>query len=441
MISKLYRLFTKNWLFLTIALVSLIRLGSFDDHSLSLFAAYPYALSYQEFGFGSRFLIGSIIRLFFDRFLEMHAIRLVYFAVLASYIIAALLMQRIYTNAKEEDRKPYLAVCAVIMFSPIASQFLHEHFFGRLELFLQIATLIMLFLASRRFLIWLVPIFCVISVAIYQNFVFFYFAPLFTILIYKAVTSEKKVVRAKIITVISLSVLLTCSSSYVFQFCKDINASSAQEMRDRLEEYTDIPMLLDRVLEEQAEWELQLQKELYENPDAIPSDPEFEIEVIDDPLRLEYFLDMEDHLGIYFLDQTGDFYWTIQLKRFLYTVLYLSPLIAILVLFYRRAAKNEESKAVKWVYRLAMLSPLTAVPTFLLTVDYGRWIAALFFTQFVLMLFLIYKLQSAKDAIASLYAYVVKYPVGFIVLLLYLNALGYFLCIDGLNMTQVMMST
>jgi hypothetical protein len=348
-------------------------------------------------------------------------------------------MQYIYTHAKDEEKKPYLAVCAVIMFSPIAIQFLDEHIFGRLELFLQITTLIMLFLASRRFLIWLVPIFCVISVAIYQNFVFLYFAPLFTILIYQAVSSEKKAAKAKIIAVTALSVILTCSSSIAFQFYRNINASSPKEMRERLVEYTDIPMLLDSVLEDEAKWEARLQLENADNPEAVTQE-EFEIDVINDPLRLEYFLGMRDHLDIYFLDEGGAYYWKTQLKRFIFSLLYLSPLIAIFVLFYRRSMKDEESKSIKWVYRLAMLSPLTSIPAFLLTVDYGRWLAAIFFTQFILMLLFFRKLQSAKNAIISLYAYVAKYPIGFIVFLLYMNALGSFLIIDILNMTQVVLS-
>ncbi|MDR1581222.1 MAG: hypothetical protein LBS35_12775, partial [Synergistaceae bacterium] len=175
----------------------------------------------------------------------------------------------------------------------------------------------------------------------------------------------------------------------LFQFNKQLNVDSPQEMLAAISTYSDIP------LDER-------------------------------PLKLEYFVNMDYHFEHFILDLEGGYGWAVLSVRFILSVVFFSPLIIFLAVFWRKCVRSEQSKLGKWVYRLAALSPLAALPAFVLTVDYGRWICAIFFMQFTMLLYSLYiQDNNAKAVLAEIYEFVVpKRVAAYFVVLLYFMSIG-----------------
>jgi len=66
----------------------------------------------------------------------------------------------------------------------------------------------------------------------------------------------------------------------------------------------------------------------------------------------------------------------------------LSPLIAGIGFVFMYACKVSESKALKLLFVLFALLPLMSVPAFILTADWGRWLASQYAGQILLILYL-----------------------------------------------------
>jgi hypothetical protein len=63
--------------------------------------------------------------------------------------------------------------------------------------------------------------------------------------------------------------------------------------------------------------------------------------------------------------------------------LYLLPLMAFPFYFWRQCMKSVEEKASKLVYAIPLFLPLLTIPAFVFFVDWGRWFASIFITQFI----------------------------------------------------------
>jgi hypothetical protein len=70
---------------------------------------------------------------------------------------------------------------------------------------------------------------------------------------------------------------------------------------------------------------------------------------------------------------------------------------------------------------------LSVVPEFILNIDWGRWLAAMSFTQYVMVFLCVYhKYGDGTKAMEELGTFAKKYPVVIVCLLVYLYKLGNF---------------
>jgi hypothetical protein len=417
--SEIYDVLKKYGVFVTVCIFFMLQLSSGEVQHLSPYNLYPYVMSYQRFGFGSRFFIGSVIDLFTETVPESLIIMIAFFATMLFYMTAAGFMQSCYNKTAPEKRMPILALYAFILLSPTINQFLAKsQTYGKLETYLQIIVFLIIALSSRRFGIWLVPILCVMGVAIYQNFIFLYFAPLVVIILLKIAKSTDKRAFVKLTAVLGLTVILTCSAFLLFQFKKDLTYDSPEAIRAEIAKYSDVELLYKTN-----------EPKLVTNPVTgetyISLEPEYNEEPCNDALLQEYFYGIKDHFNIYFLDPENGNYFPYKIFEFFANIILLSPLFIFLILFYKGSIKNTDDKKVKWVYRLGCLSMASYLPPFMLTVDYGRWFYALFFIQFVLVIYLAATEEAASRSLSEIFErYVKKHPIGIGVLLLYFSAMG-----------------
>ena len=71
--------------------------------------------------------------------------------------------------------------------------------------------------------------------------------------------------------------------------------------------------------------------------------------------------------------------------------------------------------------------PLTTIPAFILTIDWGRWFASLFITQFLLLFFMFSKNQKeVNQALENFQQFFIKHKFLYLCLILYLSNLGKF---------------
>ena len=211
-----------------------------------------------------------------------------------------------------------------------------------LELFHHVFFFLMIVCLKYRFSNWLIPVLSIVCIAIHQVFVFFYLAPLIVILLYKAMKSSEIKVKKHYLLLLFITVITSSVAFCVFQFYKNgLMVSSPEDMSAIISTYSNV------------------------NLSTIP-------------LKFEYFLTMKDHFQYHFLDGNGWYKFSL---IFILSLIFFSPMIIFFALFWNKCIHAEKSKYLNLIYRLALLSPLSAFPAFVLTIDYGRWFSILFFTQ------------------------------------------------------------
>jgi hypothetical protein len=354
----------------------------------SSFILYPYLVSY-DFGFGARFLIGSLVQLLPGDI----TLRTVWDIVVASTLLliglTSYLVGKVVRGTSGNAKYALLGMVGLYIASPLATQFLEITTFGRLELYLQILVLITVCLLKTRVSLFLTPLISIVCVAIYQNYVFLYLVPLGVILLYNALSASSRVEMRQRIVSLVLTGAGALAMFVLLQFDRFVRVSSAEEMLARIATYSKIR--LDGT-----------------------------------PLSLEYFTDMKSIIKTFILDLDGAYGWDLLATRFAISFAFFLPLIVLLACLWRRCIKTAKTPKDKWLYRLAAISPLSSLPTFALTVDYGRWICAVFFVHFVLVFYFCYKQDRiVLGALKHFYGLIVpKHLVWYFVGLLYFAGLG-----------------
>jgi hypothetical protein len=408
---------TRYWIALATFALLMLRFGSNipEPHRLTdlgtvgnLGMFMPYVVSYR-FGLGSRFLVGSVLHFFVD-FISVEVVWLV--AISATTLLLALisfLVGQVISSKSGKERAALLALLVLWLVSPLSTQFLEITTFGRMELFHQILMLlaILCLCSKRRLLLFFIPILTVACVAIHHVFVFLYFAPLLVILFYHFAQENDAKMRRAYAAVLLLTFTLTSAAFCVFQFGKTLNVDTPIEMNAIITSYSDIDYY----------------------PEGVSADSLT-------PIFVEYFTTIKWHLQHYIID---GYKYALLGGRFVLILIFFSPLILFFIVFWRKCIKAESRNLIKWVYRGALLSPFAAIPAFCLTVDYGRWVAAIFFMQFVLMYYFSErKEKAAQSALTAIYDFVYPQKVTvYFAALLYFTCLGNIHCYGVLNIMSI----
>lgn len=140
---------------------------------------YPLYVINYDCGYCSRLLIGAICSLFFGETLEaVSIIRL----LLCVYVFVCLILSIFINNYLKNTKYDLVGVYAFFMvISPVMLAFLH--FLGTLDLFFIAFVLASVWLVDKKGWRWLVPVFCVISLCIYEMFATTYL-PIMAIIVF-----------------------------------------------------------------------------------------------------------------------------------------------------------------------------------------------------------------------------------------------------------------
>ena len=154
-------------------------------------------------------------------------------------------------------------------------------------------------------------------------------------------------------------------------------------------------------------------------------------------IDFEYYKTISDHWYEFVIVE-----WELRVQKGIMVCLLMMPLIVIFISLWRSAIKNCSSKIQKFILSLMMLAPIASIPAFVLTIDWGRWFAAVFITQFALILYLARK--EYKPILLSLnkmQEFMNKHLFIFIFIVLYLSCLGTFNAAEPLDMATRLLNS
>jgi len=347
---------------------------------LNPWAVTPYFLSYQDFGFNSRLLIGSIFKMFSEHISSSAFYYCIIIIITCMNAFIAVTLGKVLrrsTNDKADSLKVFIML---FLASPFSLSFLfYGENFGRFDTYLIIITVIMMLIVRHKYLKWLIPVLCFIAVATYQGYVMTYMPIIAVILIYECYKNKFK---KSSIGLCSITFLIIILSSLYFQFfVSGFDYKSAEAVVALLQPRTDLALSANEII-------------------------------------FEYFV----NVNTWFFDELK----IIQSFAVPYTICVLIatfPLIAVFLTLWSSAFKKAQDKFSKFIIFLCMAAPMMSLPIFIGN-DWDRWISAVFITQFSLAF---YFLDSGFDCILKsadkIGGYLVKHKILFVFIVLFLSTL------------------
>lgn len=322
-------------------------------------------------GNGSRFLIGSIYRLFYGEYLDYTvAYKYVGIGIMLTIAVLSIVLGKLIRMAILNDSASKNAVYGTALLylaSPFSIAYVwNVQNLGRFDVYMILATLLAVLAAVQLknvyIKILLLTLLSIIGLLIHQGFAFLYYPLVFTVMCYDVFAENE--VHPKVFFPTVLSGVLTVTAAVYMQFFTDVNFESPQEMATFLQQKTNLPI------------------------------SEFALE-------LEYFGSMEYQLtevtSVFFQGNEAP------IPHLLLIILLLLPVIVIYIFVWKDVftyLKENKKKLVYTPHFYAMLSNLCFVPMFVIHVDWGRHIAPLMAGQIFVFLYFL----ARKDA-AMRYAY------------------------------------
>jgi len=357
-----------------------------------------YATDYSM-GIGSRFLIGEILSLFYDDYLDKNLVwKFCIITIIAVIAIVSYLLGKMIVNSKNKIAVIFLTGCFVACPSSLSGLWGKGNM-GRLEIYTILLTLIavcLFRLCKKQWIKYLIlSITVCICNAIYQGYVFLYF-PIIFIVIMSEVFDEEGISKMDMLLGLGV-VICTCVSFLFFQFGTSVIYETEEQMAAAIQMKSNVNVSLEA-------------------------------------LRFELFAPISaafSEINIAFL--TGEKY---PRENLLITMLLLLPLVVIGMALYLKCfneVNKEQKKILMTPYLYCVLIHLAILPQFILNVDWGRWLIAVTLVFFFGIFYLIYiGKREMLEAVACLEKFIKKHYFLSVILLLYLSVFSPF-TVDGMK--------
>ncbi len=331
--------------FITLIIFSILLAFFCYGKRVNSYDATMLAFSYK-YGFISRGFIGTMYQLL-DKVLPVSLmnyqavktytmiITIIYYLILLGFFVMCI-------RRCQEKNKKYMQY-AIIFFAIFAvSMFISEYNFGRLDVYLVMLSLIAVTLLVKEKAQWLVVPIAAVCVMIHQGYVFMFFNLILVLLLYQALSHEKKEQR-KYLILFGITFLVGSAFFLYFEFFSHVNGAKI---------YDDLYATAKSICRKGI--------------------------VHDDVISAEV-------LGV---DLTAK-EWDLHIQNLVelpFFVLLIMPYILFAVQYFRGIIKKAVTVQDKWKYRLVAMGALTMLPNFILKVDYGRWVFAVICYYMVIVL-------------------------------------------------------
>lgn len=359
-----------------------------------------YCVDYS-LGFSSRMFIGSLLHVFCGSYIpERVAYHFIICSFLVLFALLAYLVGFCMKKCTDNTTKIALAVLTGLYLACAGSPgylWTNENM-GRLDLYLFIFSMVMMvifFHMKNKYVAFvLYGVLVVACMLTHQVYVFLFSPVLLIILLYELYEdkfSKKTLIPAGII------MLIICGFFIYLQFL-----SQAQVKFDDVNKMTEVVKTMG----------------------GAPT--------VAGTLEEEYFWEFSNHVLVNYLPDLRE-----RTRTGIFTMFLLIPLYAVIGYVWHQIIMDATDKKERFKYRLMLFMNMSYVPTFLLLVDWGRWFGAYFSVQLLLFLVLIGKKDiHAMNGLRKFGAFVMKHPVPFVCLIVYLASMEKFEGINYMNEAQ-----
>ena len=374
-----------------------------SDGHLYEWASVWYVMHYGD-GVGSRLLPGTILHILTGGgYLTQNTLIAYVTAAQELVVIMVSVLAGFYLKrATEEKKKTAVLLFLIYFLSPANIAFLWtRENMGRVETFVLIflfLSVLLFSLIKNRYLKYAVlALLSVICMACYQAYLFLYFPIVFTVMVvdvfspceadnrndlHSSIKTEGRLNKSSFIGA-ALVCLVTALSFFFFQFFSYVKYDDLDQLVEVLSSRTDMEISVDALYCE-------------------------EFGSVSESWRM-FFGPMIEYGNEDYLRELG----------FL-NLLINSPIILMFIYLW----KNSVSKGQKTVYVLIGLGNLAILPQFMLTMDWGRWIAAGFTVQFFELMYLFWIGEKGmRDTMESADGWLKNHKFIMYVMVMYLSLL------------------
>lgn len=354
-----------------------------------------YATDYSM-GVSSRFFIGSLLSLFYNDYLnERFAYYFCCMTIILLIICVSFLTNKAirYAEVCTIDGVKFLVICFLCCPGSIAAMWT-ENGMGRLEMYTLLLSLggviAFNYIVNAGIRYILIMIIGVISISIYQGYLFLYFPIMFTVIICDIFKNSR--VNFTHCIYGALSCIVVCVSFLWFQFFSYVIYEDVSSMVASLSQKTNLNV----------------------NAEAVYYECFATVTDAYKAINTKFFL------------ENGEF----PREKLFLTICILMPIVVIILSLYGKCfsdLKNKHKKIISTPYIYCALANLAVLPQFILNIDWGRWLTALTINVFFEILYLSYMgFPEIITALRSLSHYVKEHKETAVFCIIYLSFLDKF---------------
>lgn len=324
---------------------------------------YGYYLADFSMGKTSRLLIGSFVNLLTDKPTVEWINGFAAVILLLTYIFTALLIGKVIKSTDSQLR-PCVVIFSLFAVSGAFGVYTYAKFFGLLDIFMYLFTVVSVVAVRNKMFRWLIPLFCIGGVLINYVYTIAYFPLVAAVLLYLIFTQEKKAGSIILFTVVcAVSVLLMFYCAFIG---KETATFTFEEMQSIMESKLGEELTYDQIH--------YYDYYLYGNH---ANEEILGIEM-QDMTPVEFIKAL-----LWYLSEIGYNFR----GMFAVTLSAIPVFIAFWVLWFN-CVREAETKPRKFVYLCFMLVPIFTVLCCVLSTDMTRWAASGAIVQFGLCLFM-----------------------------------------------------
>lgn len=331
-------------------------LGKMDENFL------VYYLVDFSLGKTSRLLIGSIVNLFTDKPTEQWLNGFALIVLVLTFVFTSVVLGHVVKNVKEEMR---MSAYAFVLFFVTGSFTMYgfSRFFGLLDIYMFIFSLLAIVFAQHKYLRWLVPLACLAGVFVNYVYTISYFPVVILVILYLADMREKK---AADISLFCITVVTVLAATY---FCAFWGKYTMTVTFDEMLQ----------ILQQKFGREITLEQVEYYRFYLFAKDMTDGVLVDASQLTpIEYMWGLWDHVFSITKANTG--IATLAIASL--------PVIAVFWCVWIMSIRAAEKKSRKFVYSCFLLSTLFIFICCVFSTDLTRWITAGVLSQFILCFFM-----------------------------------------------------
>jgi|GEM_PF-2366562 len=353
---------------------------------------YTVLLYDYSMGFCSRFLVGDILWRFRDVYTEEFLDAVGRGAVLFAYACMAVLLGYVLRKANAENRKILWVLTLFALLFPLGVYQAHVPAIGMFDGYMMLIGMAAVACIPSRRLRWLVPPLCFLGLTVHYIFLLMYIPTIFSVLLYELAKKPKKDTLGLFAASFGVSFF---GSIYYAIFANRTLTVGREEMFAYMESKLPGAQLYIDYLD------------VYFFNQYQGLSPDGPVDYV--VFNMIWVMARVGEQGIYL--------WISMILAGSFFLLF--PLVWALCC--RRAThnteKNSENRYIKWIYRLNLILPLSALPMFLLSPDYYRFIGCLFSGALILLFYYVYdENEDVLAALRSILRFCIKQPLAIVAL-------------------------